>query len=130
MALKQDFFDGLTGLHQKLNDSHDEGYKFVNGVYPGNATNVAWPNYASISQALKDAAAAGKTKFTVSLPLTYQPAFMVGNKGDNLLVKAHFAGMIDGLAENDVYSYEVSVALNTSDTMTVKVDLNFNFQTS
>lgn len=118
MSLKTDFFDGATGLHQKLNDSFTAGGTFVT------------TNLATLSSSLVSNAAQGNTKFTVTLPVTFQPAYIRANKGDNLLAKSFFAGIIDGLAGQQIYSYEVAVALNLVDTIDVKVDLFFNFQTA
>lgn len=119
MSLKSDFFDNATGLHQKCNDAFDTGVTFITVT-----------NLATISAALIAAAAAGTTTFTVSLVTSYQTAILRANSGRNLINKAYLAGIQYGLAGQDIYSYEVSVALNVVDTVTTKIDLNFNFQTT
>ena len=119
MSLKTDFFDGATGLHEQCNAAFDAGVNFV---------TVA--NLAAISSALVAGAAAGNTKFTVTLTTTYMPSTLRGNKGNNLILKAYLAGITKGLADQEVYAYECTPALNILDTVTTKIDLNFNFQTS
>ena len=119
MSLKTDFFDGATGLQTKCNDAFDAGVLFVT---VGNLT--------AISSAMVAAAAAGNTKFTVSLITTYNTTAMRGNKGNNLILKAYLAGIQQGLANQDVYTYECTPAINIADTTDTKIDLNFNFQTT
>lgn len=119
MSLKTDFFDGATGLQSKCNDAFDAGVTFVTVT-----------NLATISAALIAAAAAGNTKFTTTIVTSYNPATLRGNKGNNLILKAYLAGVQQGLADQDVYSYECTPTLNTSDTVDTKIDLNFNFQTT
>ncbi len=119
MSLKTDFFDGATGLHEQCNDAFDAGVTFVTVT-----------NLAAIAAALVSNAAAGNTKFTVTLSTTYQPAILRGNKGNNLILKAYLAGIAKGLADQQVYAYECTPALNISDTVDTKIDLNFNFQTT
>lgn len=119
MSLKTDYFDGATGLQAKCNDAFDAGVDFVEV-----------DNLAAISAALINAAAAGSTKFTTTLMTTYNPSILRGNKGNNLILKAYLAGIQQGLANQDIYVYECSPALNVSDSVDTKIDLNFNFQTT
>jgi hypothetical protein len=119
MSLKADFFDGLTGLHQKEQDAFDAGVAFV---------TVA--NLAAISTALIAAAAAGNTKFVVTLLTSYQPTILRGNKGNNLILKSYLAGIRKGLSDQDIFDFECDPTLNITDTIDTKIDLNFNFQTT
>lgn len=119
MSLKTDFYDGATGLHEKCNDAFDAGVTFVT------VTNIA-----AISAALISAAAAGNTKFTVSLQTTYNPSILRGNKGNNLILKSYLAGISKGLSDQEVYNYECVPTLNVVDTIDTKIDLAFNFQTT
>lgn len=119
MSLKTDFYDGATGLHEKCNDAFDAGVTFV-----------TVDNLAAISAALINAAAAGNTKFQVTLMTTYNPSILRGNKGNNLILKSYLAGIQAGLADQEIYAYECAPALNTSDSVDTKIDLNFNFQTT
>lgn len=119
MSLKTDFFDGLTGLHQKEIDAFDAGVTFI-----------TVDNTAAISAALISNAAAGKTKFVVTLGTTYNPTALRGNKGDNLILKSYLAGIVKGLSDQDIFDFECTPTLNVNDTVDTKIDLNFNFQTS
>lgn len=118
MSLKTDFFDGLTGLHSKLNDAFDEGVDFVGS------------NLSALSSAATANAANGNTKYTVTIITNFNPSALRANKGANLLWKAYSAGILKGLSDQQVYSYEVAVALNVVDSVDTKVDFNFNFQTT
>lgn len=119
MSLKTDYFDGATGLQAKCNDAFDAGVLYV-----------TVDNLAEISAALIDAAAAGNTKFVVSLVTTYNTTYLRGNKGNNLILKSYLAGIQQGLANQDVYSYECTPTLNVASSTETKIDLNFNFQTT
>ena len=118
MSLRTDYFDGATGLHQKCNDAFDAGGAFVTA------------NSAAISTSLKDNAAAGKTKFTLSITTAFSSVILRGNAGANLITKAYLAGIQSQLAVEDIYSYEVVPTLNILDTVITKIDFNFNFQTT
>lgn len=119
MSLKTDYFDGATGLNQKCNDAFDAGVTFV-----------TVDNLTTISDALVAAAASGTTKFTVTIVTSYSPSILRGNKGNNLILKAYLAGIQKGLADQDIYNYECTSALNVGDSVDTKIDLNFNFQTA
>jgi hypothetical protein len=119
MSLRTDYFDGATGLHTKCNDAFDAGVTFVTTT-----------NAAAISTALITNAAAGNTAFTVTLTTSYNTTILRGNSGKNLILKAYLAGIEKGLADGDIYNYEVAATLNVSDTLTTKIDLAFNFQTT
>jgi hypothetical protein len=119
MSLKTDYFEGLTGLHAKCNEAFDAGVSFV-----------AVSNLSTISNALVQAAAAGQTQFTVSLITSYQPAFLRGNKGNNLILKSYLAGIKKGLSDQDIFEFECTPNLNIADTVETKIDLVFNFQTA
>ena len=49
---------------------------------------------------------------------------------NNLILKAYLAGITDALAQQNLYSYEVTPMLNVTDQVTTTVDLNFNFSAS
>lgn len=120
MSLKTDYFDGATGLQSKLNDAFDAGVTYVGA------------NSSTLSTQLIEAAAQGKTKFTVNVAGTgsMNAGYLRANNGNNLLLKAFFAGVKKGLADQDVYDYECSPSLNVSDSVNTSVDFNFNFQTT
>jgi hypothetical protein len=120
MSLKTDYFDGATGLQTKMNDAFTAGSTYVS------------TNASALSAALIAAAAQGNTKFTVTITGTgsLSGAWLRANNGNNLLLKAFFAGIADGLAAQDIYNYESSLSLNVSDSVNTNVDFNFNFQTT
>ena len=119
MSLKTDYFDGLTGLHQKEADAFSAGVTFVTVT-----------NLAAISTALVSAAAAGNTKFTVTLTTSYNPSILRGNKGNNLILKSYLAGIQKGLADQAIYDFECTPSLNIADSVDTKIDLAFDFQTT
>ena len=49
---------------------------------------------------------------------------------NNLILKAYLAGITDALAQQNLYSYEVTPMLNVTDSISTTVDLNFNFSAS
>lgn len=83
--------------------------------------------YTAIQSGLQSNAAAGLKTFTVNVPSTYNPSALRGNKGNNLILKAYFAGISQGLAAQEIYNYQCTPVLNTSDTVNTSVDLNFTF---
>lgn len=120
MSLKNAYFEGSNGLLQKEQDAFDAGVALV-GTMSGEG------QYDAIEAGLESNAALGNTKFTVSIPVTYNPAALRNNKGDNLITKAILAGVSQGLAASGIFNFECTPTLNTSDTVTTKIDLNFNF---
>lgn len=118
MSLKTDYYDGLTGLHQKMNDAFDAGVAFV------------VTNQAGLSSDLIGAAAQGLTKFDTSYITSFNNGWLRQNNGNNLLNKAYFAGVQAGLANSQIYSYECTLSLDVSDAVSTKVKFSFNFQTT
>lgn len=119
MSLKTDFYDGLTGLHQKEQDAFDAGVAFI-----------AVSHLATISTALISNAASGMTQFTVSIVTTYNTNALRGNNGKNLILKSYLAGITKGLSDQGIFNYECNPALNISSPVDTKIDLNFTFQTT
>jgi hypothetical protein len=120
MSLKDSYFEGLTGILQKQKDAHDAGVTLV-GAAPGQG------QFDAISAGLQANAALGLTKFTVTVPVTYNPAALRGNKGDNLILKAFLSGVTEALSVQLIYDFECTPTLNTADTVDTKLDLNFTF---
>jgi len=119
MSLKTDYFDGATGLHLKEQEAFDAGVTFI-----------VTTNVAAISTALKASAAAGITKFTTTLTTSYQNTYLRGNNGNNLQLKSYLNGISKGLSDQGIFEFECTPSLNISDTLTTKIDLNFDFQTT
>jgi len=120
MSLKSDFYDGSTGLNQQMEAAFAAGGTYVT------------TNLTTLSNALKSNAAAGITKFTVTILGTapINGALLRANNSNNLLCKSFFAGIVDGLAAQSIFNYECSIVLNVSDSVNTNVDFNFNFQTA
>lgn len=87
-------------------------------------TLVGTTNLATITTEMATAAAAGLQTFTVTLAIGYQPQDI--RAGGNLW-EAFKSGCLQALAAEDIAGNEVTVTLNTSDTVTTSVDLNFTF---
>lgn len=120
MSLKTDYLDGATGLTQKTQAAFDAGEALV-------GTQAGEGQYDAISDGLKNNAALGLTTFTVTVPVTYNPAALRNNKGNNFILKAFLAGVSAGLAASGIFSYECTPVLNTADSVNTSVDLNFAF---
>lgn len=120
MSLRDQYFEGSTGLAQKLKDAHDAGVVLV-----GTGTGVG--QWDAITAGLQLNAAAGLKTFTIKVPTTYLPAALRGNKGNNLILKAYVSGIVEQLSNQLIYAFECSPVLNTSDTVNTSIDLNFTF---
>lgn len=82
-------------------------------------------SYSTLLQGLQSAAAAGKSVFSVSIVTTDNPTYL-RLKGNYL--NAYFAGIYYALDQEGIFNtYEVSLALDTSDTTITKVTFNFSF---
>lgn len=95
------------------------------GVVSGKSLSYSSPrpaSYTTLKAELINAAAQGKAKFTASIETTYMPAVLRQN---TLIQKAYFDGIMAAMADENLYSYEVKLTLNTSDTMVTKVDFVF-----
>jgi len=132
------------------------GGAYVDIVQAGTAVSG---NYAALQGALVANAAAGLTNFIVTLPVSYQPQYLRGSRGnhfcvpnqttpdpnyysvaasnsnygndpsDNLIRKSFFAGVTQGLADNQIYDFECFLKLNTYDQLNLAIDFHFTFQT-
>ena len=110
MSLRTDF----TGAFDtKLAEAREAGYDFIK------ITNIA-----AITTAMATVAGQGKKQFTLNYTVTYQPADL-RLKGD--LWRAYQTGVTEGLASEDLMLNEVTVSLNTSDSLSTSVDLIFDF---
>ena len=72
-------------------------------------------NYLAISNALKSYAQSGRTQFKINMPLygaSINSTTLRANHGNNLILKAYFAGIVNGFANEAIYSYEVKPILN------------------
>lgn len=112
MSLKTDYFDGATGLNTKVNASFDLG--------------VAWvvSNNTTISTNLKAQAALGMTDFSMSIATSDNLSNMMTNNCDNKIAYGYLAGVSKGLADQDIYDFEVVPSLSGT-TSSAYVQLNF-----
>lgn len=79
-------------------------------------------NNAIISAELKDQAAKGVSDFTLTMDVSFEPENL-RLKGTHM--ETFFDGMQQELASEQLYSYDVAMALNESDTVQLKIDLVF-----
>jgi len=115
MTLRTDFYDGSTGLQNQLIDAFTNGGTFVT------------TNLATLTQGLKDNAAMGKTTFTITIATSFKPSALRAN---GLLLNAYIDGIVDELLQQNIFSFECTPTLNTSDQLTTSIDFDFTFQTA
>lgn len=112
MSLKTDYLQGSTGLTTQMLAVFTAGEAFIT------------TNLATLTTAMQTNAAAGITKFTVTL-LSPAPGHNLRLKG--VYMNTYFSGIKAALMAQEIYDYEVAVVLNTSDTVDTSIDLNFSF---
>jgi hypothetical protein len=112
MSLKTDYLQGATGLTTQMLAVFASGEAFV----------VA--NLATLTAAMQTNAAAGVSKFTVTILASVSERNL---RLKGTYMNTYFAGIRSGLMAQEIYDYEVAVVLNTSDTVDTSIDLNFNF---
>jgi len=113
MSLRTDY-----DLSTAISTAFQAGVDYIGTqASPGNA-------YADLSSGLSDAAAKGKESFTVTVVVSHVPDTL---KLQNKYWDAFQAGIISALAAEGIYSYEVTLALNTDDANETKVDFTFSF---
>jgi hypothetical protein len=105
--------DYTGALNTKLAEARTAGYTFIK-------TTKA----TEITAALVAAAASGKTTFTYTATVTYQPADI---KLGLDLWSAHKSGMEQAFAENDIMLNEYTIELNLTDATITQVDIDFTF---
>lgn len=112
MSLKTDYFDGPNGFNTKMNDVFVAGQGFVT------------TNSATLTTELQAAAAKGLKTFTVNIVTSFEPANL---RLEGTHMNTYFAGIEHQLGTEEIYGYEVSLSLNTSDSTTTSVDFTFTF---
>lgn len=120
MALRDAYYDGSTGLLQKQEDAHDAGVDLV-------GTQAGEGQYDAIQEGLETNAALGLTTFIVTIPVTYNPAALRNNSGNNFILKAFLSGVSEALSTQFIYDFQCTPTLNTDDNVTTSIDLNFTF---
>lgn len=112
MSLKTDYFDGLTGFNAKMSVVYDAGKAFV------------VTNSAILTSALQAAAASGKKSFIVTIDVPFEPSNL---RLQGIHMKTFLAGIVEQMGTEDIYSYEVTPTLNTSDCLSTSIDFKFTF---
>jgi hypothetical protein len=110
MSLRTDF----TGaLDTKLEEARLAGNDFI-----------AVTSLATLTAQMASAAASGLSTFTVNLTPTYQPTDL--RLGGNLW-SAYQSGVLGALAAEGIMGNEVTATLDTTDAVTLVMDLTFTF---
>ena len=120
MSLRDVYYSGSTGLQQKEQDAFNAGEALI-GTQSGEG------QYDTISSGLQNNAAMGLTKFTITVPVSFNPSALRSAGGNNLIWKSFVAGVMSGLASQSVFNFQCTATLNTTDTVNTSVDLNFQF---
>lgn len=110
MSLRTDFSGALD---TKLAQARQAGYDFVKVT-----------NLASITTDMATAAGKGQKKFTLNYAVAFQPSDL---RALGPLWEAFKSGVTEALANEDIMVNEVTVKLNTADTLSTSVDLVFDF---
>lgn len=112
MSLKTDYFNGANGFTTQMADVFAAGEAFVTA------------NLAALTAGLQVSAAKGLKTFTINVVTSQNPANL---RLQGIYMNTYFAGIQSQLAQEDIYNYEVSLSLNTSDQTTTSVDFLFSF---
>lgn len=88
-------------------------------------SSVKPPAYTILANELASAAAAGKTKFSVIIETSDNPAYL---RLQGAYMQAYFAGIEHALSKESIYpTYEVKLSLDLSDTLATKIKFEFTF---
>lgn len=117
MSLRDSYFDGPSGLNAQMDAAFLAGQTYVTA------------NLTDLGDAMTAAAAQGQLQFTTIIDGTgsMNAGYLRANNGNNLLLKAFFSGILDGLAAQEIYSYQVALKLDVSDNVNTNVIFCFNF---
>jgi hypothetical protein len=85
--------------------------------------------YSALQQALQNAAAGGKQDFRVVTLGTgnMNTSILRASNGNNLALRAFFAGVYQALAIQQIYDYQVRLQLDISSSASTNVVFNFSF---
>ena len=112
MSLKTDYLDGANGFTIQMAGVFADGETFVT------------TNSGTLTTELQSAAAKGLKSFTVNIETNQNPSSL---RLDGIYLSTYFAGIEAQLAQEDIYNYEVTLSLNTSDQTLTSVDFLFSF---
>ena len=118
MSLREDYSGVCTGgFHDDMATVFQAGIDLVGTAgSPGTG-------YTQLQTALNSSAAAGIKVFTVTVETAFEPTNLRLN---GVHQQTYFAGILDALAHEGIYSAYITLALNTSDTQTTSVDFQFS----
>lgn len=118
MSLREDYSGVCTGgFHDDMATVHQAGIDLVG------TQAVPGTGYAQLQTALNNSSAAGIRVFTVTVDTVFEPDNL---RLDGIHQQTYFAGIIDALAHEGIYSMYVTLALNTTDTLVTSVDFQFS----
>lgn len=80
--------------------------------------------YTTLAAGLTQAASEGKESFVIKAVTSHNPTVLRMN---TKYLDAYFAGIISGLADEGIYSYECTLSLDTTDTSILRVSFEFEF---
>ena len=104
----------------KLSEAIAEGRKNIIPDPVGAPTTPA----AALSNAMTTAANSGQKTFTYTITAAYQPTDL---RDEGPLWEAYRTGIREGLAVQDIMDTEYAIVLDTSDALTLYVNINFSF---
>ena len=110
MSLKTDYLDGANGYTTKMAAVFAAGEQFV------------VDNRATLQSELEAQAAQGVKTFDVTVITVFETAYL-RLEGNHM--NTFFSGIKAGLFAEDIYEQEVSLSLDTSDTVTTSVIFSF-----
>ena len=118
MSLREDYSGVCTG------GFHDDmAVVFQAGVDLVGTQAIPGTGYSQLQTALNNSSAAGIKVFTVTVETAFEPTNLRLNGAHQ---QAYFAGIINALAYEGIYSAYISLSLNISDTLTTSIDFKFN----
>ena len=112
MTLKTDYFDGASGFTAQMAGVFALGEAFV------------VTNSATLTTELQTAASKGLKAFVINIITSDEPANLRLN---GIHLDTYLAGIEAQLAQEDIYNYEVTLSLNTSDATDTSIDFTFSF---
>jgi hypothetical protein len=118
MSLREDYSGTCTGgFHDDMGTVFQAGVDFIGTA---GSPGIAYP---TLSTGLNTAATQGSTEFTISVDTSFEPDNL---RLDGIHQQTYFAGILQALAAEGIYSMYVTLTLNTSLTTSTGVDFKFS----
>ena len=101
----------------------------TSSVNQAQAGIAATGNFATLQTALVNAAAAGQLEFRLIVTGTgsANSVYLRGRNGDNLYLRSFFAGVLQAMAQQQIYDYQCGLELDISTIQGTNVIFHFNF---